>query len=268
MELDKVAQLLVESVDLDDMIMIINEEVFLEFDGLSEDIELLDEEVKSSIFNKLTSKLDIAKLHLKSGNVNKGTLTALVGALTVASLTLISMEVKRVKAIVDSGYTKEDEAEDLAESDVVDMREYKDGKRKPFYTYGDLSKELMEYDARTREYDARMKRHSEISRKAEEELRIIEAKLNSFDSKRSARDKPMNKKAIGMTAIVIASISIIVAYTNVCKKKGIPVTAPVKSAFNRIKNIFKSAKSKNPDSAGQYDDMIDRVDSALDKIED
>ena len=86
-------------------------------------------------------------------------------------------------------------------------------------------------------------------------------------SKGKSSSKSRNKQ-VGMAAIVVASIGAIVAYTLSCKSKGISVTAPVKSALNRVKNIFKSAKSKNPDSAGQYDDMIDRVDSALDKIED
>ena len=86
-------------------------------------------------------------------------------------------------------------------------------------------------------------------------------------SKGKSSSKSRNKQ-VGMAAIVVASIGAIVAYTLSCKSKCISVTAPVKSALNRVKNIFKSAKSKNPDSAGQYDDMIDRVDSALDKIED
>ena len=232
MEINKIAVKINEAVDLEDMITIVNEDLFIDFGDLSEDTTLLDEEVKSGVFSKLSSKIAEAKKGMVAVNLSKGQLTALIGTLSVAAVALVAMESKRIKKIVDHGYSKEDEAEDLEESnDWVDQI------------------------VSAKRDNVKARKDANLSK--EEVTKIIHTRDNA---------KKTYKKSVGMVAIILGSISIIAQYVIMCRERGISVGAPAKSALNRVKNIFKSAKSKNPDKADQYDDMIDRIDNAIDKV--
>ena len=237
MEISKISRLINEAVELDDMIEIVEEDIFLEGEEFSEDVHLLVEENKSKAFDGLKSKIESARDHIKTGNVSKGTLSGLLAGLTVAVVSAIALDMNRKKENLEEGYISLNEISEAGQRAL-----------------DNLTRKLDQYDAEyTRERDERRK-----LRKERDEQRAITDKRNATKKKR---------KMVGMGAIIVSSITVIVTYANACKKRGISVTAPVKSALNRVKNIFKSAKSKNPDNAGQYDSMIDRIDSAINKID-
>ena len=241
LELEKIAILINESVDLDEMVDIVEENFFEPMGNVCESLTMLNEEDEAKAKKTLAERFAAAKNHISTGKANKAYLGGLLAALSVAAVALVAMK-RRGKVAAE----EEGEPEEL-EEDIFDLFNLEE-ELEFGGTYGDKEKA-----AKAKGFKAGAER--------------AKARVKGAGTSAKAKYNATSKKQKGLAALVGAGISLVAAYFVACKKNGVAPAAPVKSALNRIKNTFKREKSNDPANADQYEALADRVDAAIDKVD-
>ena len=229
MELDKVIIDINESVDLAQMVCI------------AEEGELLKDGKKSKIFTVLTSRLSEGRTHIKNAGVKKTFLSLILSTLIASATVMVGI------LVIEKRSKKKKDNNNLYESveDYMSLEEEFLGKN-----------DNASLDYETHKYN-KPKRMSKKKKDPEPKEIVVE-------------DKPSKSKVsgrVGMFGLMIAGIGLVAAYSRACNKKGMSVSASVKGNLNKLKNIFKSAKSKDTENSDKYDDLIDRIDEAVRAID-
>ena len=233
MELDKVIIDINESVDLAQMVCI------------AEEGELLKDGKKSKIFTVLTSRLSEGRTHIKNAGVKKTFLSLILSTLIASATVMVGI------LVIEKRSKKKKENDNLYES-VED--------------YISLEEEFLGRNANASlDYETSLMDH-----KYNKPKRMSKKKKDPEPKEIVVEDKPSKSKVsgrVGMFGLMIAGIGLVAAYSRACNKKGMSVSASVKGNLNKLKNIFKSAKSKDTENSDKYDDLIDRIDEAVKAID-